>query len=155
MYSVHISRFSGMKYRQIHADTYRYALLDGVHICMYSVHISNYSGMKYRQIHTMKCISACICMHFTRDTFRYAQDTSLGKFGYIQIHADIGGYIRVCIGYAPCISNMHSVVSCAYLCEYLYVLFADTAQIKQCISVQYLPKNTYRYAHAGPLMLLV
>ena len=39
--TVHISRFSGIKYRQIHADTYRYALLDGVHICMYSVHITN------------------------------------------------------------------------------------------------------------------
>ena len=50
---------------------------------------------------------------------------------------------------------MHLDVSCAYLCEYLYVLFADTAQIKQCISVQYHPKNTYRYAHAGPLMNIV
>ena len=92
-------------------------------------------------------------MYFTRDTFRYAQDTSLGKFGYIQIHADTCGYIHVCIRYAQCISDMHSVVSCVYLCEYLYVLFADTAQIKQCISVQYLPKNTYRYAHAGPLVI--
>ncbi len=35
---------AGKKYRQIHADTYRYALLVGVHICMYSVQIRNYSG---------------------------------------------------------------------------------------------------------------
>ena len=99
------------------------------------------------------CISACICMYYSRDTFRYAQDTSLGKFGYIQIHADTCGYIRVCIRYAQCISDMHSVVSCVYQCEYLYVLFADTEQIEQCILVQYLPKNTYRYAHAGSLMV--
>ena len=33
---------------QIQADTYRYALPVGVHICMYLMHIIKFSGMKYR-----------------------------------------------------------------------------------------------------------
>ena len=55
MYSVHIRRYSGKKYRQIQSDTYRYALLDGVHICMYLVHIIMDYGMKYRQIQADTC----------------------------------------------------------------------------------------------------
>ena len=91
---------------------------------------------------------AWVCLRYSQICTRY----SSGIFGYIQIHRDMSKYMHVCIRYGLCISNLYLDASCAYLCGYLYVLFSDTARIKQCMSVQYRPKSTCRHALAGPLM---
>ena len=50
MYSVHIRRYSGKKYRQIQSDTCRYALPVEVHICMYLVHNTAYHQVVWNKI---------------------------------------------------------------------------------------------------------
>ena len=50
MYLYVFSAYPQVFWKEIQADTYRYALQGEVHIYMYLVHIIKFSGMKYRQI---------------------------------------------------------------------------------------------------------
>ncbi len=98
-------------------------------------------------------VSACMRVECIRYTCTYAHDTAHRRLWYIHIQADTSWYSFVYMTCARVISDMHSSVSCAYACAYLYVYFffryiQDIAVHIRVVSVWIFG----RYAQAGSLM---
>ncbi len=111
-------------------------------VCMY-VCIQEQNTVTYMQIciafkSAYVYVSACMSVECSGHTCTYALDTAPMSQRYIQIQCNTCRYKFVHITYALCICDMHSVVSCAYVCAYVCVSFSHTYHINQCISVMYV-----------------
>ncbi len=105
-------------------------------VCRLEIHSNT---CRYAPLH--RCISDSIMLYDTaisKHTYTYARDTDHKKTQYILIHSHTCRSRYVHITYAPCISNMHLDVCCAYPCVYVYVLFLHTYHIKRCICCMYV-----------------
>ena len=138
---------------KIQSHTNRYAPQKHVHICRYvtSKYIQIHADM-HLYIGAYLTVSCCMNTAISKHTYTYARDTDHKRTQYILIHSHTCRYCCVHITYAPCISDMHLDVCCAYLCLYVYVFFLHTYHIKRCICCMYVGHIcTCRITDAGGL----
>ena len=117
---------------KIQSHTNRYAPQKPVHICRYvtSKYIQIHADM-HLYIGAYLTVSCCMNTAISKHTYTYARDTDHKRTQYILIHSHTCRYWSVHITYAPCISDMHLDVCCAYLSLYVYVFFLHTYHIKR------------------------
>ena len=109
---------------------------------------------RYRH-HTCKFKHVCMCLYlFQKCRHHTGSIETQYCSGEIHIHTHSSKYMHILFCLYWIQTCMYQIQTCLYdVCMCMY-FFAHTYKISQLLCCLYVLKNTYKYKHAGSLMLL-